>query len=204
MNATVSAATLAELESSPEKLIELSTEQIYSLPRDVQARLQLAGLRKRYAELNTRIPILGRVAADIGTIFINRQDFTDVARVNTRIDQAIAQGMSVVIFPEATTTEGSGLLPFHASLLESAARSGRPVWYGALHYSTPIGSRPASESVAWGEDIGMREHMQRLLALPSFTARMRYGREPIGGSNRKQLAQALRTAVIALFEPVGQ
>ena len=152
----------------------------------------------------TRIPVIGAVAADIGTIFINRQDFTDVARVNTRIDQAIAQGMSVVIFPEATTTEGSGLLPFHASLLESAARSGRPVWYGALHYSAPVGSRPASESVAWGEDIGMREHLQRLLALPSFTARMRYGREPIGGTNRKQLAQALRSAVYELFEPVGQ
>lgn len=152
----------------------------------------------------TRIPVIGAVAADIGTIFINRQDFTDVARVNTRIDQAIEQGMSVVIFPEATTTEGSGLLPFHASLLESAARSGRPVWYGALHYSTPLGSRPASESVAWGEDIGMREHMQRLLTLPWFIARMRYGRKPIGGTNRKQLAQALRSAVSELFEPVGQ
>lgn len=66
MNATVSAATLAELESSPEKLIELSTEQIYSLPRDVQARLQLAGLRKRYAELNTRIPILGKLSEQQG------------------------------------------------------------------------------------------------------------------------------------------
>ena len=78
------------------------------------------------------------------------------------------------------------------------------MWYGALHYSTPLGSRPASESVAWGEDIGMREHMQRLLSLPWFIARMRYGRKPIGGTNRKQLAQALRSAVSELFEPVGQ
>jgi 1-acyl-sn-glycerol-3-phosphate acyltransferase len=153
----------------------------------------------------TRIPVLGGVAADIGTIFINRQDFTDVARVNTRIEQTLQQGQSVVIFPEATTTEGASLLPFHASLFESAARSGQPVWYGALHYSAPPGARPASESVAWGDkDIGMREHMQGLLSLPGFTARIRYGRRPIGGSNRKVLAQALRAAVTELFEPVGQ
>ncbi len=152
----------------------------------------------------TRIPVIGSVAADIGTIFIDRQDFTDVARVNERIEQTLATGLSVVIFPEATTTEGAGLLPFHAPLLASAARSGRPVWYGALHYSAPPGARPASESVAWGEDIGMREHMQRLLSLPSFTARIRYGRTPIAGNDRKALARDLRAAVTTLFEPVGQ
>ncbi len=150
----------------------------------------------------TRIPVIGSVAADIGTIFIDRKDFADVARVNTRIEETLATGLSVVIFPEATTTEGSGLLPFHAPLLASAARSGRPVWYGALHYSAPPGARPASESVAWGEDIGMREHLQRLLRLPNFTARIRYGNAPIGGTDRKSLARDLRTAVLALFEPV--
>lgn len=152
----------------------------------------------------TRIPVIGAVAADIGTIFIDRQDFTDVARVNARIEQTLATGLSVVIFPEATTTEGAGLLPFHAPLLASAARSGRPVWYGALHYSAPPGARPASEAVAWGEDIGMREHMQRLITLPSFTARIRYGRAPIAGTDRKALARDLRAAVTTLFEPVGQ
>jgi len=152
----------------------------------------------------SRMPIIGSAAADVGTIFIDREDFTDVARVNARIDQSLAEGLSVIIFPEATKSLGVDLLPFHPPLLAAAARSGRQVWYGALHYSTPAGATPASQAVVWSKELPTRVHLQRLLQLPHFTARIRYGHTPIGGTDRKALTRELRAAVHALFEPIGQ
>lgn len=152
----------------------------------------------------SRMPVIGSAAADVGTIFIDREDFTEVARVNTRIEKALAEGLSVVIFPEATKSMGVDLLPFHPPLLAAAARSGRQVWYGALHYSSPVGSPPASEAIVWSKELPTRLHLQRLLQLPHFTARIRYGRAPIGGTDRKVLTRELRAAVHALFEPVRQ
>jgi hypothetical protein len=50
------------LTERPERLIELTVQEIYSLPDDVQAQIQLAGLRKRFNDLHGRIPILGKLA----------------------------------------------------------------------------------------------------------------------------------------------
>ena len=58
--------TLTGLGTAPETLIELPTAQVYALPPEEQARIQLAGLRKRYADLVGRIPIVGKLSEQQG------------------------------------------------------------------------------------------------------------------------------------------
>jgi 1-acyl-sn-glycerol-3-phosphate acyltransferase len=142
------------------------------------------------------------VAAQLGTIFIDRESFADLTRVNAAVEQALARGLTVVFFPEATTTHGDSLLPFRSPLLEPAARSGRPVYYAALHYATPPGAPPARDHVAWGGVVSLREHVLRLMALPGFTATVIYGASPVTDPNRKSLARTLSGAVAALFRPL--
>ena len=49
-----------------------------------------------------------------------------------------AQGDSIAVFPEGTSTNGSRVAPFRAPLLAEAARGGLPVHYASLRYETLI------------------------------------------------------------------
>ena len=71
-------------------------------------------------------PLVGWVVACGGTLFIERERKRDALRVVHQVAQALAQGQTIAVFPEGTTSEGHGLLPFHANLLQSAIATGTP------------------------------------------------------------------------------
>ena len=56
----------AGLGTAPERIIELSTSQMYAIPREEQAAIQLTGARARFEQLVERIPMLSRLAAEQG------------------------------------------------------------------------------------------------------------------------------------------
>ena len=58
-------------------------------------------------------PGAGWIAERAGTLFIRRGLRRDTARINDLVHAALAQGDTVGIFPEGTTTEGDTLLKFH-------------------------------------------------------------------------------------------
>lgn len=146
-------------------------------------------------------PLLGPVVAGSGTLLIDRGTKRDLLRVGELIERHLAAGGGVVVFLEGTTGAGDALLPFKPSLLEVAARSGRPVHYATLTYATPEGSPPPVESVCWWGDAEFMPHVRELVRLPWFAATVSFGAEPVTGADRKQLAARLRTAMEALFEP---
>src|SRR5688572_30115661 len=51
-------------------------------------------------------PVISSLCRGVGTIFIDRQNRGDVARVNGVIDQAQRDGRGVVLFAEGTSTKG--------------------------------------------------------------------------------------------------
>jgi 1-acyl-sn-glycerol-3-phosphate acyltransferase len=65
-----------------------------------------------------RWPLVGRLIAGVGTLFIERGRGRDAHRVNDRARAALASGDVIAIFPEGTTSDGGVLLPFHGSLLQ--------------------------------------------------------------------------------------
>ena len=65
-------------------------------------------------------PVAGWIAERAGTLFVRRARRRDTARINEIVHGALAQGDSVGLFPEGTTTMGDQLLKFHSSLLEPA------------------------------------------------------------------------------------
>jgi 1-acyl-sn-glycerol-3-phosphate acyltransferase len=86
---------------------------------------------------------------------------------------------SFCIFPEGTTTEGSGLLPFKASLFESAVMSNAPVWSLAIQYRSR-GTGERSTVPAFVGDMGILESMKKIM-------------------NDRQLE--VRVAVLPTFDP---
>ncbi len=66
-------------------------------------------------------PIVGWLATLNRTIFISRTEKQNVAAQVAELREAIAENWSVTLFPEGTTSNGRGLLPFKKSLFETLA-----------------------------------------------------------------------------------
>jgi len=82
-----------------------------------------------------RWPLIGYLVACGGTLFIERERKRDALRVVHLIAGALTAGETVAVFPEGTTSDGRGVLPFHANLLQAAIATGTPVQPIVLRYS---------------------------------------------------------------------
>lgn len=143
-------------------------------------------------------PLLGPVVTLLGTIYVNRARRTDVARVNRLIADSLGKGRNVVVFPEGTSSDGSDVLPFRASLLEPCEEDRHPIHYARLHYSTPPGAPDAAESVCWWGDAPFLPHVMGLLRVPHVHALVHFGNEAVIPADRKTLAVSLREKIRAL------
>ncbi len=72
-------------------------------------------------------PVIGWLAAQNKTIFVNRTVKHQVSDQINVIREAIAENWSVTLFPEGTTSDGLGLLPFKPSLFETLAPPPKPI-----------------------------------------------------------------------------
>lgn len=72
-------------------------------------------------------PIIGWLAKLNRTIFVGRSDRRNVAGQIAELRAAIAENWSVTLFPEGTTSDGLGLLPFKQSLFETLTPPPKPI-----------------------------------------------------------------------------
>lgn len=80
-------------------------------------------------------PLIGRLVASAGTLYIVREKPRDALRVVHQMAQALSAGDTVAVFPEGTTGLGHEPLPFHANLLQAAIATEVPVQPVALRFS---------------------------------------------------------------------
>lgn len=85
-------------------------------------------------------PVIGWLSARAGTLFIHRARRHDTARVNHHAAAALRRGDVLAVFPEGTTTDGSMLLKFHASLFEPALEAEALVQPVAIRYERDNGT----------------------------------------------------------------
>ena len=109
-----------------------------------------------------RWPLIGWLAQDIGTLFIQRGGGQS-AQVREQIAQALYQDQKVLIFPEGTTSNGQQVLPFHGRLLQAAADADRPIQAVTLAYMRKGVTDPVVPFI--GED-SFQVHLIKLLANP--------------------------------------
>ncbi len=73
------------------------------------------------------VPVLATWLRNIGTVFIQRFEPTQSVAEVGRLEQELAKGNSLVMFPEGTFTRETGLKPFHLGAFRVAAAAGVPV-----------------------------------------------------------------------------
>jgi 1-acyl-sn-glycerol-3-phosphate acyltransferase len=79
-------------------------------------------------------PLVGRLCAQAGTIFISRGSVRAVRKTFQHLGASVVAGERVAFFPEGTTAAQGGLLPFHANLFEAAIDAKVPILPLALRY----------------------------------------------------------------------
>ncbi len=115
--------------------------------------------------------LLGTLATFGGSIFVERRKASGLKKEIESIAHVLDQGLSVVLFPEGTTSNGERVQPFKNSLFDSAIRAKSNILPFCLRYAKvnnehiTINSR---DSVFYYGNMTFCRHLRRLLALRSI------------------------------------
>jgi 1-acyl-sn-glycerol-3-phosphate acyltransferase len=142
-----------------------------------------------------RWPLIGTLATGGGTLYIERESRRDALRVVHHMAESLQRGEVVAVFPEGTTSDGTGLLPFHGNLIQAAVSAGAPVQPVALSF-VDSASRAMSRSPSYVGDETLVGSVWRTLAGPPIVAVVRYGLpQDARGRDRRTWASELRESV---------
>lgn len=143
-----------------------------------------------------RWPVIGRLLESAGTILADRNRRCSAAETSSEIRRAIESGLPVVLFPEGTSSDGSGILPFKPTLLQAALDTGSPVTPAAIFYQAD-GGDVAHDVCYWG-DHTFFPHLVRLAHLRRIMAHLAFGEASELPADRKAAAVTLHASVSAL------
>jgi 1-acyl-sn-glycerol-3-phosphate acyltransferase len=147
------------------------------------------------------VPVLRWLCSLNDTVFIARHDRASVHRQVEQVRAAIrldgkGRGGALTIFPEGTTSDGTGLLPFKSSLLSAFA----PPPPGVAIQPVLLDYGPEPAAIAWvGEEPGL-DNFLRILASERAVQLTIHFLPPLEGealTNRKTIAAAAQAAILA-------
>jgi len=141
-------------------------------------------------------PMLGLLAALGGTVFIDRGSAASAAAATLRIQELLADGIVVLIFPEGTSSDGSSVLRFHPLLFEAAIRGAAPVTAAAIGYSAA--PHATEKDLCYYGDISFGPHLLETLQLPDIRATIHFTAPVDRYAGRKLAAACTQQEVAAL------
>jgi 1-acyl-sn-glycerol-3-phosphate acyltransferase len=147
-----------------------------------------------------RWPLVGWLAGLNNTVYVNRTNRRDVQGQADSLRTALGSGQPVALFPEGTTDGGSHVLPFRASLLSALfpPLPGLKVQPVAIDYGAP------GADIAWVGDEKPLANVKRVLSrrgTVEVVLRFLEPLDPAAFGNRKALAEASRSAILAVLGP---
>ena len=144
------------------------------------------------------VPLIKHLCAMNDTVFIARHDRASVHQQVEDVRRAIRDTGALTIFPEGTTSDGTGLLPFKSSLLSAL----EPVPESVRVIPVLLDYGAEAASLAWvGEEHGV-DNFLRILARRRPVALTMTFCPPLSGEqvrDRKTMAAAAREALSASF-----
>lgn len=144
-------------------------------------------------------PLAGWLVKQAGTIFIERGRRSDTARINRHIQEVMARPEGVAVFPEGTTTDGTHLRGFHASLFQPALAPGTRLAVAAIRYPLPDG-RP-NPDCSYAGDRSLLESVRLILRQRAPRAELHFlGYVDAEGRTRRELADESRSLIARALE----
>jgi 1-acyl-sn-glycerol-3-phosphate acyltransferase len=156
----------------------------------------------------SRWPLFGWLSRLGGTIFVDREDARSGVSCAYRVSRALRDGVNVQVFPEATTGDGSTVLPFKGLFFASALRSQAHALPLTIKFQSVNGrpmDREALDAVCWYGEMDFARHFWNLLNIESAEVSLTID-EPIEATRArraKALADAARDRIFRNFKNAG-
>ncbi len=132
-----------------------------------------------------RWPLLGTLASLGGTIFVDRGRSLQVADATREMEQALRDGIPVLLFPEGTSSDGRSVLPFRSPLFDPAIRAGAAITAAAVRYHS---ADATEDQVTYWGDMVFLPHLFRTLCVRGLTAEIGF-ESPCRFPDRKSAAR---------------
>lgn len=140
-------------------------------------------------------PVVGRLVARVGTLFIERGNRRHARATNERVATALASGRLVSVCPEGTTTDGRTVKHFHAALLQPAIDAGAAVLPVALLYRERDGAH--TDAAAYIGETSLVESLWRIVREPGLDVELRFAAAIDARDRHRRELAALAREVIA-------
>lgn len=140
------------------------------------------------------VPFIRWLCAMNDTVFIARHDRRSIAAQVAQVREAIRETGALTVFPEGTTSDGTGLLPFKSSLLSALDPPPPGVEIQPVYLS--YGSETAT--IAWiGEEPGLHNFLRILARRKNVQLEMHF-LQPLAGPSllhRKEMAATAHVSI---------
>lgn len=139
---------------------------------------------------------LGHLCKLGGCVFVERRNRKGLRGEIKEIEDALAYGLNVIVFPEATSTNGESVLRFKRPLFQSAITVGKDVLPVVLNY-TKINNKGLSienrDLLFWYGDMEFAPHFWKFLNLDSIRCEVKT-LPPITDTDSREITDLSETA----------
>ena len=146
-------------------------------------------------------PIIGWLAACTGTLFIQRGSGESATMANT-IANTISSGDSVLVFPEATSTDGKELKRFFPNMFAAVSKTNVPVQPLALEYTE---HKQRSTSAPFINDNTFFRHLLLILKNDHINVAITFlpAIQNTPQADKKTLSINSRNAILSVIQPIS-
>ena len=138
-------------------------------------------------------PLFGLFTRLGGSFFIDRWKLKKLPAAVAQAEAVLRAGGLLLVFPEATTTDGGALLPFRPALFEAAVRSGTPLTASHVWYTDAEGS--FQRELCWFGDVQLAPHVANAFSKTGICAHVTVSRQSRCFASRKIAAAATQEEV---------
>jgi 1-acyl-sn-glycerol-3-phosphate acyltransferase len=150
-------------------------------------------------------PVLGWVSKMAGCKFVERRSRDNRDKEISNLRNSMLAGQSIIVFPEATSTDGRTVKPFKLSMFGSVEGTDIQVIPCAIRYDIN-GNHPMDrislDSVHWYGSMKFFPHMLRLCTLKGITARVEVlpSHSAMKLQTRNELAAACHSDILNCYQ----
>ena len=142
-----------------------------------------------------RWPVFGFIAKSVDTVFIERGNRRSLINTAEAMAKALDEGRNLLMFPEGTTSDGTGLKKMHGNLMEGAVRRHAEVIPVVLRYKT---KGQVTTTPAYVGDVGLFECLWKVVTMEDLHLEIHI-LEALRGENRHALCRQVSADMCALI-----
>jgi 1-acyl-sn-glycerol-3-phosphate acyltransferase len=152
-------------------------------------------------------PLLGLLTEMGGCLYVERRSRDKILTEIVEIRDALKEGNSVTLYPEGTSTNGEGILPFKKTLMTAAAGTGVPIKPMVINF-TKVNGEPMDhrwrDYVYWYGDLNFGASLFKIVSLDSIEVEIEFFEEIVVQSEeqRREVAQKAQDVILKNFQPV--